>query len=167
MPSEGPASVSRIARRLVAAGLALAIAAGASAQTDDGEINRDLLNVIALEGLHCGEVTRHLRKSEDHYLAYCRNGRTYAVRVVAGGRVSVTDTADAFAGATGRDLEHDHHVSRGLLSIVNLSGADCDSVVGFRRQGAMDHLAVCQNGKQYRVYVTPLGRVAVDEQGAR
>jgi hypothetical protein len=82
-------------RRVAAAALAaatLAAAAPGRAQQEPAQdaVKRDLFAVIALEGKPCGAVTSVQRLGENDYVATCRTGDRYRVRIV-NGRVSIEE----------------------------------------------------------------------------
>ncbi|MEY2687476.1 MAG: hypothetical protein RL375_1674 [Pseudomonadota bacterium] len=53
---------------------------------------------------------------------------------------------------------------RDLSSVIALLGVPCGQVVGATRQGDSDHVATCQDGNRYRVYLNPEGRVVAIRQ---
>ena len=59
-------------------GFALARSAGAV----DEDVARDLLTVITMEGLACGEVVEAVRKSDEDYTVTCKTGDRYRVHIV-------------------------------------------------------------------------------------
>jgi hypothetical protein len=79
-------------RSLAAAALAaLSLLGGPARSADersDEDVKRDLLAVITLDGHPCGAVVGVQRLGQDDYLATCRSGDRYRVRIVSG-RVSV------------------------------------------------------------------------------
>lgn len=79
-------------RSLVAAALAaLPLLGGpvhAADSRSDEDVKRDLFQVITLEGRPCGAVVAVQRLGPDDYVASCKSGDRYRVRIV-GGRVSV------------------------------------------------------------------------------
>ena len=46
-----------------------------------------------------------------------------------------------------------------LTSVIMLLGLPCGQVVSAKRQGDNDHIASCENGNRYRVFVNAQGRV--------
>jgi len=46
-----------------------------------------------------------------------------------------------------------------LTSVIMLLGLPCGQVVSARRQADNDHIASCQNGSRYRIFVNAEGRV--------
>jgi len=45
-----------------------------------------------------------------------------------------------------------------------LLGMPCDRVVSARRQADNDHIASCENGNRYRVFMNAQGRVVAQKQ---
>ena len=69
--------------RLGVVGLALAAAAGSLLAAEvEPKVARDLLTVITMEGLPCGEVLSAVRHADEDYTASCRSGDQYRVRIV-------------------------------------------------------------------------------------
>lgn len=51
-----------------------------------------------------------------------------------------------------------------LTAVVVLLGLPCDRVVGATRQADGSHIAVCRNGKRYRIFINAEGRVVALKQ---
>jgi hypothetical protein len=51
-----------------------------------------------------------------------------------------------------------------LTAVIMLLGLPCGKVVGARRQGDNNHIASCENGNRYRVFVNAQGRAAAQKQ---
>lgn len=51
-----------------------------------------------------------------------------------------------------------------LTSVIMLLGLPCGPVVGATRLADTDHIATCQNGARYRVFVNAAGRVVAQKQ---
>jgi len=51
-----------------------------------------------------------------------------------------------------------------LTSVIALLGLPCGKVVAATRLGENDHIATCENGTRYRVYVNAEGRVVAQKQ---
>ena len=51
-----------------------------------------------------------------------------------------------------------------LTSVIMLLGLPCGQVVSARRQADNDHVALCENGNRYRVFVNAEGRVVAQKQ---
>jgi hypothetical protein len=71
---------------LAALTIATALAASATA-ADDATVKKDLMAVIALQGLPCGQVTDVRTLGDNDYIASCQDGNRYHVFVNAQGRV--------------------------------------------------------------------------------
>ena len=70
------------------AALTSATALDASATSaDDATVKKDLMAVIALQGLPCGQVTDVRTLGDNDYIASCQDGNRYHVFVNAQGRV--------------------------------------------------------------------------------
>jgi len=50
-----------------------------SLAADDAAVKKDLTAVIALQGKPCGEVTEVQRRSDNDYVASCKDGNKYRV----------------------------------------------------------------------------------------
>lgn len=51
-----------------------------------------------------------------------------------------------------------------LTSVIALLGQPCGQVVSVIQQGDNDHLATCQDGNRYRVFLSAEGRVVAEKQ---
>lgn len=51
-----------------------------------------------------------------------------------------------------------------LTAVIRLLGLPCDRVVSARREADNSHIASCKDGKRYRVFVNPEGRVVAQKQ---
>jgi len=51
-----------------------------------------------------------------------------------------------------------------LTSVIMLLGLPCGQVVSASRQADNDHVALCENGNRYRVFVNAEGRVVAQKQ---
>jgi hypothetical protein len=51
-----------------------------------------------------------------------------------------------------------------LTSVIALLGLPCGKVVAATRLGENDHIATCENGARYRVYLNAAGRVVAQKQ---
>jgi hypothetical protein len=85
--SKGGLALGLVVAWLAAA--ALTAPAGAADEKDDAEVRRDLFTVITLEGHPCGAVVEAQRLGPDDYLAACKTGDRYRVRIKPGDRLSV------------------------------------------------------------------------------
>ena len=51
-----------------------------------------------------------------------------------------------------------------LTSVIMLLDMPCGQVVGAKRQTDTDHIASCENGSRYRIFVNTVGRVVAKKQ---
>ena len=51
-----------------------------------------------------------------------------------------------------------------LTSVIMLLGMPCGQVVSTQRQADNDHIASCENGNRYRVFMNAQGRVVAQKQ---
>ncbi len=54
-------------------------------------------------------------------------------------------------------------LARDMTAVIALHGLPCGQVVSVKRQGDNDHIASCQDGNRYRVYLNPEGRVVAQK----
>jgi hypothetical protein len=60
-----------------------------SLAADDAATKKDLMAVIALQGLPCGEVVSVKSKGDNDHMATCKDGNRYHVFLNSAGRVVV------------------------------------------------------------------------------
>lgn len=60
-------------------------------------------------------------------------------------------------------LADDVSLARDMTAVIALHGLPCGQVVSVKRQGDNDHIATCQDGNRYRVFVNPEGRVVAQK----
>lgn len=53
-----------------------------------------------------------------------------------------------------------------MTSVIALLGQPCGQVVSVIKQGDNDHLATCQSGDRYRVFLSAEGRVVAEKQNS-
>jgi hypothetical protein len=58
----------------------------------------------------------------------------------------------------------DAAITKDLTSVIALLGLPCGKVVSAEKKGDNDHIASCENGNRYRIYVNPEGRVVAEKQ---
>ena len=51
-----------------------------------------------------------------------------------------------------------------LTSVIALLGLPCGKVVSVVKKGGNDHIASCENGNRYRVFLNAEGRVVAEKQ---
>lgn len=57
----------------------------------------------------------------------------------------------------------DPSLGKDLLATIALQGLRCDQVVDAKRNADSDYVATCKDGHRYHIYVSPEGRVVVEE----
>ena len=67
--------------------LSASVLAAPAPAADDVPLSKDLMAVISLQGLPCGEVVSVKQQGERDYIASCRDGNRYHVFVNSEGRV--------------------------------------------------------------------------------
>ena len=70
--------------------------------------------------------------------------------------------ASLFAAAS--PAAEDVTLLKDLTSVIILLGMPCGQVVSAQRQADNDHIASCQDGNRYRVYVNAEGRAVAQKQ---
>ena len=76
--------------------------------------------------------------------------------------VLMFSAAALFAGAS--PAAEDAALLKDLTSAIMLLGLPCGQVVSAKRQAEHDHIASCENGNRYRVFVEARGRVVAQKQ---
>jgi len=66
-----------------------ALFAASSLAADDATTRKDLMAVIALQGLPCGEVVSVKTQGDNDHIATCKDGNRYHVFINSTGRVVV------------------------------------------------------------------------------
>ena len=69
--------------------LMTALFAAPSLAADDAATKKDLMAVIALQGLPCGEVVSVKTQGDNDHIATCKDGNRYHVFLNSAGRVVV------------------------------------------------------------------------------
>jgi len=54
-----------------------------------------------------------------------------------------------------------------LTAVIILLGMPCGQVISAKRQADNDHIASCENGNRYRVFVNAEGKVVAQKQPPR
>ncbi len=57
----------------------------------------------------------------------------------------------------------DVSLAKDMTAVIALHGLPCGKVISVKRQGENDHIASCQDGNRYRVYVNTEGRVVAQK----
>jgi hypothetical protein len=58
----------------------------------------------------------------------------------------------------------DVSITRDLTAVIALLGLPCGKVVSVVRKGDNDHIASCENGNRYRIFLNAEGRVVAEKQ---
>jgi len=67
-----------------------------------------------------------------------------------------------FAGVS--QAAEDVPISKDLTAVIALLGLPCGKVVNVVKKGDNDHIATCENGNRYRIFLNPEGRVIAEKQ---
>ena len=70
--------------------------------------------------------------------------------------------AALFAGPS--PAAEDVALVKDLTAVIMLLGLPCGQVVSAKRQADNDHIASCENGNRYRVFMNAEGRVVAQKQ---
>jgi hypothetical protein len=58
----------------------------------------------------------------------------------------------------------DVSITKDLTAVIALLGLPCGKVVNVVKKGDNDHIASCENGNRYRIYLNSEGRVVAEKQ---
>jgi hypothetical protein len=58
----------------------------------------------------------------------------------------------------------DVSITKDLTAVIALLGLPCGKVVSVIKKGDNDHIASCENGNHYRVFLNADGRVVAEKQ---
>lgn len=58
----------------------------------------------------------------------------------------------------------DVSITKDLTAVIALLGLPCGNVVSIVKKGDNDHIASCENGNRYRVFLNSEGRVVAEKQ---
>jgi hypothetical protein len=58
----------------------------------------------------------------------------------------------------------DVSITKDLTAVIALLGLPCGKVVSVIKKGDNDHIASCENGNSYRVFLNADGRVVAEKQ---
>jgi len=67
-----------------------------------------------------------------------------------------------FAGVS--QASDDVSITKDLTAVIALLGLPCGNVVSVVKKGNNDHIAMCENGYRYRVFLNSEGRVVAEKQ---
>lgn len=73
---------------LVVAAAAAALIGGPALGAEDKALAKDLTSTIHLLGLPCGQVVKSVRQGSNNYIATCKDGNRYNVRLNPNGKVT-------------------------------------------------------------------------------
>jgi len=138
------------------------VAAGDAAAPRE-PLKQDVYVALTLAGAHCGRITSVAENAPSDYSVQCQNGKRFRVYVTDNQIVHVVDRSPGAGGADAMRNDHQSRVARGLFAVVNLSGYDCDRVVGVEREPPLGYRVSCHNDTQYRISVVGDGRVKVEQ----
>lgn len=79
-------------------------------------------------------------------------------------RVGVLVAGSAMCLALPSSAAEDAELLKDLTSVIALLGLPCGKVVSAVRLKEDDHVATCQDGNRYRVFINPQGRVVAQKQ---
>lgn len=143
-------------------------------------IANDIDTALTLQGIDCDGISELEQSDEDSYDVVCKSGGSFSISQTEGGVLSVVDQLTGIAlksigtilsvvplmdqifQQSNESTEQDAEVARSLFSIIELSGYKCDVITGVVRNTADDHIVSCVSGRNYHVYTTEDGLVAVD-----
>ena len=55
-------------------------------------------------------------------------------------------------------------ITKDLTAVIALLGLPCGKVVSVVKKGDNDHIATCENGNRYRIFMNSDGRVIAEKQ---
>jgi hypothetical protein len=58
----------------------------------------------------------------------------------------------------------DVSITRDMTAVIALLGLPCGKVVSVVKKGDNDHIASCENGNRYRIFLNSEGRVVAEKQ---
>jgi hypothetical protein len=67
-----------------------------------------------------------------------------------------------FAGVS--QASDDVSITKDMTTVIALLGLPCGNVVSVVKKGDNDHIASCENGNRYRVFLNSEGRVVAEKQ---
>lgn len=73
-------------------------------------------------------------------------------------------TIAATLAAAGAAFAADDAVKKDLTAVIALQGLPCGQVIDVRTLGDNDHIASCENGNRYHVFINAAGRVVAQKQ---
>lgn len=79
-------------------------------------------------------------------------------------RTSILACAIMALGAEPALAAEDAALNKDLTAVIALQGQPCGKVVKAVKKGDNDHLATCEDGNRYRIFLNAEGRVLVEKQ---
>jgi hypothetical protein len=67
-----------------------------------------------------------------------------------------------FAGVS--QASDDVSITKDMTAVIALLGLPCGNVVSVVKKGDNDHIASCENGNRYRIFMNSEGRVVAEKQ---
>jgi len=67
-----------------------------------------------------------------------------------------------FAGVS--QASDDGSTTKDMTAVIALLGLPCGNVVSVVKKGDNDHIASCENGNRYRIFLNSEGRVVAEKQ---
>ena len=67
-----------------------------------------------------------------------------------------------FAGVS--QASDDVSITKDMTAVIALLGLPCGNVVSVVKKGDNDHIASCENGNRYRIFLNSEGRVVAEKQ---
>ena len=58
----------------------------------------------------------------------------------------------------------DVSITKDMTAVIALLGLPCGNVVSVVKKGDNDHIASCENGNRYRIFMNSEGRVVAEKQ---
>jgi len=58
----------------------------------------------------------------------------------------------------------DASITKDMTAVIALLGLPCGHVVSVAKKGDNDHIATCENGNRYRIFLNSEGRVVAEKQ---
>ena len=73
-------------------------------------------------------------------------------------------TIATFFASIGVAFADDASVKKDLTAVIALHGLPCGQVIEVRTLGDNDHIASCQDGSRYHIFINAQGRVVAEKQ---
>ena len=73
-------------------------------------------------------------------------------------------TIAMFFAGVGVAFADDVSVKKDLTAVIALHGLPCGQVIDVRTLGDNDHIASCQDGNRYHIFINAQGRVVAEKQ---